>query len=68
MKSCCKEKGFTLIEIIIVCVIVGFLAAMAIPRFLNFRKDAERAAEEATIGAVQSGINITNVEGIVNTP
>jgi prepilin-type N-terminal cleavage/methylation domain-containing protein len=52
------RKGFTLIELVVVIVLLGILAAIAITRFVNFRKDAERTAEEATISAIQSGINI----------
>lgn len=53
-----KKNSFTLIELIMVMVIIGILAAIIIPKFISFREEAEKAAEEATIGAVQSGIYI----------
>ena len=53
-------KGFTLVEILIVVTILGIIAIIAIPKFISFREEAERAAEDATIGAVQSGITISN--------
>ena len=56
------RKGFTLIELVIVIVLLGILAVIAITRFVDFRKDAERAAEEATVGAIQSGINIQYIK------
>lgn len=52
-------RGFTIIEIIIVIVILGIIAIVAIPKFISFKKEAEQAAEDATIGAVQSGIYIS---------
>ncbi len=53
-------KGFTLVEILMVVTILGIVAAIAIPRFISFREDAQKAAEDATIGAIQSGITISN--------
>jgi prepilin-type N-terminal cleavage/methylation domain-containing protein len=53
-------KGFTLIEIIMVVVILGIIMLIAVPKFINFRAEAEKAAEDATIGAVQAGIGISN--------
>ncbi|MFA5362439.1 MAG: prepilin-type N-terminal cleavage/methylation domain-containing protein [Candidatus Omnitrophota bacterium] len=51
------RSGLTFIELVVVIMVLGILAAIAITRFVDFQKDAERTAEEATIGAIQSGIH-----------
>lgn len=49
-----KEKGFTLIELIIVIVILGALAVVALPRFVDLQGEAEQAAAEGVAGALGS--------------
>jgi MSHA pilin protein MshA len=44
LKNLKNEKGFTLIEIIAVIIIMGILAAVAVPRFFSMQEDAKRAA------------------------
>jgi len=41
----CKTKGFTLVELIMVIVILGILAAVVVPKFFNFTSQAEESSE-----------------------
>jgi prepilin-type N-terminal cleavage/methylation domain-containing protein len=46
------EKGFTLMELMVVIVIVAILAAVAVPLYINYVKDAQRTEAKGAIGAI----------------
>ena len=51
-----KQQGFTLVELVVVIVILGILAATAIPKFVNLTSQARVAAQSGMIGAIQSAV------------
>ena len=56
MKNTTSQNGFTLIELIIVMVILGIMAAVAVPRYLDSIANAEESAEDAVISSIRAGL------------
>lgn len=52
------QAGFTMIELIVVIVILGVLAAVAMPKFVDVSGDAETAAIKGVAGAATSAMNV----------
>ena len=65
-KRNCSTKGFTLIELIIVILTIGILAAIAIPQFTNLTNKAHKAANEATIGSLKNGLDLYATNSALN--
>ncbi|MBP6103852.1 MAG: type II secretion system protein [Gammaproteobacteria bacterium] len=56
--------GFTMIELVMVIVIIGILAAAALPRFANLSGQAQIAANQGTAGALRSAVGIAHAAWI----
>ncbi|MDO8749294.1 MAG: prepilin-type N-terminal cleavage/methylation domain-containing protein [Candidatus Omnitrophota bacterium] len=63
-----KEKGFTMIELVMVIVIIGILAAIAIPRFMDLRASARQAACQQSGGALRAAISNFYASQVINVP
>lgn len=61
-----QQKGFTLIELVVVIVILGVLAAVALPRFMDATDDAHRAAVKGTGGALAAGVALVRSQWELN--
>jgi len=60
-----NEQGFTLIELIVVIAIIGILAAVAVPAFLNVVETAHEANIDAVAGVVSSGVVLAASDSLV---
>ena len=60
-----RNRGFTLIELVIVIVLLGILSAFAVPKFIDMSQDAEDATCKANLAHLRSGIAIYRADTIV---
>lgn len=53
-----RQSGFTLLELVIVIVVLGILAALAIPRFISLQREARIAVVDSLFNSLRSGSNV----------
>jgi MSHA pilin protein MshA len=61
-----QQSGFTLIELVVVIVILGLLAATALPRFVNLTSNARQANLAGLAGALNSAASLARAQYLVN--
>jgi MSHA pilin protein MshA len=60
-----NEKGFTLIELVVVIVILGILAAVAVPKFVDMQIDARKSSLKGLLGTVKSASSLAHAQALV---
>ncbi|WP_308296420.1 type II secretion system protein [Rhizobacter sp. J219] len=63
-----KQRGFTLIELVVVIIILGVLAAVAVPRFTDMSDQARNAAAKGVAGAISSATSMNYAQRQVSNP
>ena len=65
MKGIRDERGFTLVELIVIIIILGILSVVAIPKYLDLRAEAEKGVATGVTGALRGSIAILHAKYLI---
>jgi MSHA pilin protein MshA len=61
-----QQSGFTLVELVVVIVVLGLLAATALPKYINITNDARRSSVEGVAGGLRAAAALGQAQYVVN--
>ncbi|WP_051560040.1 type II secretion system protein [Marinobacterium jannaschii] len=61
-----KQAGFTIVELVVVIALLGILAAVALPRFINVTDDAHRANVDGSAGSLRSAVSMVRAQAVAS--
>ncbi len=58
------DKGFTIVELVLIIILLGIMAVLATPRMISLRQEAREANRDFTVSSIQEGLTLYNVQQV----